>query len=47
MVQLKDETKDQEEIRTQINYYCLGFLGVAVIGGITTFMYHSAFGYVG
>lgn len=47
MVQLKDPSKDQDEIQRQINLYCLGFLGVAVIGGLTTFMYHGAFGYIG
>jgi ATP-binding cassette subfamily B (MDR/TAP) protein 1 len=38
---------EQEQIKKDIDMYCIGFALAALAGGITTFAYQSAFGTVG
>ena len=38
---------EQEQIKKDVDMYCLAFAGIAVLGGLTTFAYHSLFGIVG
>ena len=37
----------QEQIKKDIDLYCIAFGGVALLGGLTTFCYHFSFGMVG